>query len=94
MISDLSILSDIYFETRRGVSCSLPRLFLCKNNYPPLFSPMIVKTVLIDLDDTLWATTRNNQSALREVYEAREWSRWIDSFETLRDVYQPINDHV
>lgn len=49
---------------------------------------MIVKTVLIDLDDTLWATTRNNQSALREVYEAREWSRWIDSFETLRDVYQ------
>ena len=28
---------------------------------------MIVKTVLIDLDDTLWATTRNNQSALREV---------------------------
>lgn len=55
---------------------------------------MIVKTVLIDLDDTLWATTRNNQSALREVYEARGWSRWIDSFETLRDVYQPINDHL
>ena len=55
---------------------------------------MIVRAVLIDLDDTLWATTRNNQSALREVYEARGWSRWIDSFETLRDVYQPINDHL
>lgn len=55
---------------------------------------MIVKTVFIDLDDTLWATTHNNQAALREVYEAREWSRVIPTFETLRDVYQPINDHL
>lgn len=55
---------------------------------------MIVRTVFIDLDDTLWATTRNNQAALREVYEARGWSRVIPTFETLRDVYQPINDHL
>lgn len=55
---------------------------------------MIVKTVFIDLDDTLWATTRNNQAALREVYLARGWARVIPSFEALREVYQPINDHL
>lgn len=55
---------------------------------------MIVKTLFLDLDDTLWATTRNNLNSLHEVYDARGWSDQIESFETLRDVYQPINEHL
>lgn len=55
---------------------------------------MIVKTVLIDLDDTLWATTRNNLASLRELYETRGWSEVIGTYEELEEVYQPINQQL
>lgn len=61
-------------------------------SYPHL--PALIKTVLIDLDETLWATRINNRDALEEVYHAHGWGEHFDSFETFFRKYEPHNDHV
>lgn len=54
----------------------------------------MIKTLLIDLDDTLWATRISNRDALEEVFHAQEWDRYFESFDTFFDRYAPHNDHV
>lgn len=54
----------------------------------------MIKTVFIDLDDTLWATQENNRDALEEVFQARGWGRYFDTFDAFFDKYAPYNDHV
>lgn len=54
----------------------------------------MIKTVLIDLDDTLWATQENNKAALGELYSLHDWSRGFNSFEDLFQYYYPHNEYL
>lgn len=47
--------------------------------------------VLIDLDDTLWDTKRNNQKSLYELYTALNWGQYFVSFDDFLCLYEPIN---
>lgn len=49
------------------------------------------KLILIDLDDTLWATQRNNKRGLQALYTALEWGQYFVSFEEFFALYNPIN---
>lgn len=50
------------------------------------------KTVLIDLDDTLWATQRNNKEAIHELYLSEGWSSSFPSFDAFWADYYPYNE--
>lgn len=50
-----------------------------------------IKLLLIDLDDTLWATKINNKQALRELYTALSWGQYFLSFDEFYSIYEPIN---
>ena len=54
----------------------------------------MIKTVLIDLDDTLWATQENNKAALGELYLLHNWSCGFTSFEDLFQYYYPHNEYL
>lgn len=49
------------------------------------------KLLLIDLDDTLWATKINNKQGLKELYTALSWGQYFVSFEEFYRIYEPIN---
>ncbi len=51
----------------------------------------MTRLVLIDLDDTLWDTQRNNKESLSELYTALNWGQYFVSFEAFFEVYFPIN---
>ncbi len=51
----------------------------------------MVKTLFIDLDDTLWATSVNNRIALNKLYEFASWSEIFASFDAYYEVYSQIN---
>ncbi len=51
----------------------------------------MITTLLIDLDDTLWATSINNKQALEKLYKELAWDRFFSSFSHYYDVYSPIN---
>lgn len=42
---------------------------------------MATKLLLIDLDDTLWATYVNNKKSLEQLYTALNWGQYFVSFE-------------
>lgn len=50
------------------------------------------KTVLIDLDDTLWATQHNNKEAIHELYLSEGWSSGYASFDAFWESYWPHNE--
>lgn len=52
----------------------------------------MIKTILVDLDDTLWATQLNNKEALRELYHHYGWERAYASFELMYQRYAPHNE--
>lgn len=54
----------------------------------------MIKTVFIDLDDTLWATQENNKAALNELYTLHDWSKGYESFEALFQHYYPHNEYL
>lgn len=54
----------------------------------------MIKTLFIDLDDTLWATQENNKVALEELYVAHNWSQGYPSFEELYQRYYPNNEYL
>lgn len=49
------------------------------------------KTILIDLDDTIWDTYSNGKESMRETYHHFRFDRFFDSFETFFDIYYPNN---
>lgn len=49
-----------------------------------------IKTVFIDLDDTLWWFSENTKVAIRYVYDKYELSRWCD-YDTYLSLYQTKN---
>ncbi|MDO4706825.1 MAG: YjjG family noncanonical pyrimidine nucleotidase [Porphyromonadaceae bacterium] len=51
----------------------------------------MTKLLLIDLDDTLWATKVNNKIALQQVYTALNWGQYFLCFEDYYAAYLPIN---
>lgn len=54
----------------------------------------MIRTVFIDLDDTLWATQENNRDSLEEIYDQEGWSERLGDFEDFFKVYQPHNDYL
>lgn len=52
---------------------------------------MIKKLLLIDLDDTLWATYVNNKRSIEELYTALNWGQYFVSFEAFFDLYYSVN---
>ncbi|KGN88817.1 HAD family hydrolase [Porphyromonas crevioricanis] len=52
----------------------------------------MIKTLFVDLDDTLWDTFDNNKESLKELYVARNWGQHFASFEAFFDSYYRIND--
>ncbi len=54
----------------------------------------MIRTVFIDLDDTLWATQDNNRDSLEEVYRHHKWADRAGSFDSFFEVYRPHNDRL
>ncbi|KGN99453.1 HAD family hydrolase [Porphyromonas macacae] len=52
----------------------------------------MIKTLFIDLDDTLWATFENNRESLKEIYTALDWGQYFISFDAFFDVFMPHNE--
>ncbi len=52
----------------------------------------MIKTILIDLDDTLWDTQTNNKESLEELYSLFNWGRVYSSFEAFFSIYEPNNE--
>lgn len=52
------------------------------------------KTILIDLDDTLWATQQNNKEAIHELYHSEGWSSGYASFDDFWQQYYPNNEEL
>lgn len=50
-----------------------------------------IKTVFVDLDDTLWWFTENSKVALRHVYDVYELGKWSPVYEQFRDIYAAKN---
>lgn len=50
-----------------------------------------IKTVFVDVDDTVWWFTENSKLSLRHVYDHFGLSRWEPSYEVFRDVYLTKN---
>lgn len=51
----------------------------------------MIKCVLIDLDDTLWATRENNRDCLEELFHAYGWERIYGNFPAFFAQYHPNN---
>lgn len=54
----------------------------------------LIKTVFVDVDDTIWWFTENSKVALRHVYDAFGLSKWQNSYETFRDIYLEKNNEL
>lgn len=52
------------------------------------------KTILIDLDDTLWATQQNNKEAIHQLYLSEGWSDGYASFSHFWERYYPHNEEL
>lgn len=50
-----------------------------------------IKTVFVDLDDTIWWFTENSKLALRHVYDKFELSRYSPDYGNFRDIYAAKN---
>ena len=46
-----------------------------------------IKTVFLDIDDTLWWFTENSKVSLRHVYDHFGLSAYEPSYEVFRDIY-------
>lgn len=51
----------------------------------------MIRTVFVDLDDTLWATQENHRDCLQTFYHEENWGRAYPSFEAFMQAYLPIN---
>ncbi|WP_329904390.1 YjjG family noncanonical pyrimidine nucleotidase [Porphyromonas pogonae] len=54
----------------------------------------MIKNIFIDLDDTLWDTYHNNKESLEELFDALDWGRYYESFETFFSIYMPHNEYL
>lgn len=52
----------------------------------------MIKTIFIDLDDTLWDTFTNNQEALRKVFSEEGWAKTARSFDYFFEIFFPNNE--
>ncbi|MDO4691312.1 MAG: YjjG family noncanonical pyrimidine nucleotidase [Porphyromonadaceae bacterium] len=52
---------------------------------------MATRLLLVDLDDTLWATYVNNKKSLEQLYTALNWGQYFVSFEDFFSAYYRIN---
>lgn len=52
----------------------------------------MIKTILIDLDDTLWATQQNNKEAIHQLYLEEGWADGYASFDLFWQAYWPSNE--
>ncbi|MEG0700153.1 MAG: YjjG family noncanonical pyrimidine nucleotidase [Muribaculaceae bacterium] len=52
-----------------------------------------IKTIFIDLDDTLWNFTENSKIALRHVYDTNSISQWCD-YERFNGLYKEKNNEL
>ena len=52
----------------------------------------MIRTILIDLDDTLWDTRQNNKDAMRELFDLKGWSAVLGPFEEWYAAYARHND--
>lgn len=50
-----------------------------------------IKTVFVDLDDTLWWFTENSKIALRHVYDTFGLDKYCPEYECFRDIYAAKN---
>lgn len=50
------------------------------------------QTILIDLDDTLWATQQNNKEAIHQLYLEEGWADGYASFDQFWEIYWPSNE--
>ncbi len=50
-----------------------------------------IRTVFVDLDDTLWWFTENSKVALRHVYDVYELGKWSPVYGQFRDIYAAKN---
>ena len=50
-----------------------------------------IKTVFVDVDDTVWWFTENSKLSLRHVYDAFGLAAWQPSYERFRDIYLSKN---
>lgn len=50
-----------------------------------------IKTVFVDVDDTLWWFTENSKLALRHVYDVFGLSEWQPQYDIFRDIYLEKN---
>jgi YjjG family noncanonical pyrimidine nucleotidase len=50
-----------------------------------------IKTVFLDIDDTLWWFSRNSIVALRHVYDKFDIARWSSDYESFRSIYVAKN---
>lgn len=53
-----------------------------------------IKTVFIDLDDTLWWFTENSKVALRHVYDKFELYKYSPKYDCFRDIYAAKNNEL
>lgn len=53
--------------------------------------PCIYKNLFFDLDDTIWAFSRNARETFEEVYHNHSFDRYFDSFEHYYSLYQRRN---
>ena len=52
---------------------------------------MKYKNLFFDLDDTIWAFSRNARETFQEVYQLHSFNRYFDSFEHFYAFYQKRN---
>lgn len=52
----------------------------------------MIKTIFIDLDDTLWDTRQNNKEAMHQLFEDRGWKEKLGDFEGWYAGYAKHND--
>ena len=50
-----------------------------------------IKTVFVDLDDTIWWFTENSKVALRHVYDKFNLSSYCTDYEKFKDIYAAKN---
>ena len=55
---------------------------------------MKYRTLLFDLDDTLWATFENNKASLHLLYDEEGWGQYYRSFDSFFRVYYPHQEQL
>ena len=55
---------------------------------------MKYKNLFFDFDDTLWDTFHNNRACLKELYTARDFGQYYESFDAFLAIYEPHNEHL